>query len=184
MATVMSELLPEVDKFLSKSLQRPLVGGKEIEASDGSTFETHDPGSGEVLATVPNLTAKDVDAAVAAAQKAFDKSGWATLPPNERGVMLHRLADAIEKRNPIIGQIESLDAGKLEAHAKATSPTSSPRFVTSPTCPTHRPPQCARGHRPRSLDGAPALGPLRFHLPLELPVHADRLGHLAGARRR
>src|SRR6478672_3671174 len=118
MATVMSELLPEVDKFLSKSLQRPLVGGKEVEASDGSTFETHDPGSGEVLATVPNLTAKDVDAAVAAAQKAFDKSGWATLPPNERGALLHRLADAVEKRIPIIGQIEALDAGKLGPHAQ------------------------------------------------------------------
>jgi aldehyde dehydrogenase (NAD+) len=118
MATVMSELLPEVDKFLSKSLQRPLVGGKEIEASDGSTFETHDPGSGEVLATVPNLSPKDVDAAVAAAQKAFDKSGWATLPPNERGALLHRLADAVEKRIPVIGQIEALDAGKLEPHAQ------------------------------------------------------------------
>ncbi|HEX3601149.1 MAG TPA: aldehyde dehydrogenase family protein [Lacipirellulaceae bacterium] len=114
----MSELLPEVDKFLSKSLQRPLVGGKEIEASDGSTFETHDPGSGEVLATVPNLSPKDVDAAVAAAQKAFDKSGWATLPPNERGALLHRLADAVEKRIPVIGQIEALDAGKLEPHAQ------------------------------------------------------------------
>jgi acyl-CoA reductase-like NAD-dependent aldehyde dehydrogenase len=118
MATVMSELLPEVEEFLSKSLLRPLVGGKEVEASEGSTFETHDPGSGEVLATVPNLTAKDVDAAVVAAQKAFDKSGWATLPPNERGALLHRLADAVEKRIPIIGQIEALDAGKLEPHAQ------------------------------------------------------------------
>src|SRR3954471_18316867 len=118
MATVMSELLPEVEEFLSKSLLRPLVGGKELEASDGSTFETHDPGSGEVLATVPNLTPKDVDAAVAAAQKAFDKSGWATLPPNERGAMLHRLADAVEKRISIIGQIEALDGGKLEPHAQ------------------------------------------------------------------
>ncbi len=118
MATVMSELLPEVEEFLSKSLQRPLVGGKEVEASDGSTFETHDPGSGDVLATVPNLTAKDVDAAVAAAQKAFDTSDWAMLPPNERGALLHRLADAVEKRIPIIGQIEALDAGKLEPHAQ------------------------------------------------------------------
>jgi acyl-CoA reductase-like NAD-dependent aldehyde dehydrogenase len=118
MATVMSELLPEVEEFLSKSLLPPLVGGKELEASDGSTFETHDPGSGEVLATAPNLTPKDVDAAVGAAQKAFDKSGWATLPPNERGAMLHRLADAVEKRISIIGQIEALDAGKLEPHAQ------------------------------------------------------------------
>jgi acyl-CoA reductase-like NAD-dependent aldehyde dehydrogenase len=118
MATVVSNLLPEVDAFLEKSLQRPLVGGKEAEASDGSTFETHDPGSGDILATVPNMTAKDVDAAVAAAQKAFDKSGWATMAPNERGVLLHRLADAVEKRIPIIGQIEALDAGKLEPHAQ------------------------------------------------------------------
>src|SRR6188768_2058949 len=110
MATVMSNLLPEVDSFLEKSLQRPLVGGKEMESSDGGTFETHDPGSSDVLATVPNFTAKDVDAAVSAAQKAFDKSGWATLPPNERGAILHRLADAVEKRLPIIAQIEALDA--------------------------------------------------------------------------
>ena len=58
MATVMSELLPEVDAVLENSLQRPLVGGKEVEASDGRTFETHDPGSGDVLATVPNLALK------------------------------------------------------------------------------------------------------------------------------
>jgi len=118
MATVMSQLLPEVDAFLEKSLQRPLMGGKEMEASDGGTFETHDPGSGDVLATVPNFTAKDVDAAVKAAQKAFDKSDWAKLPPNERGAILHRLADAVEKRIPVIAQIEALDAGKLEPHAQ------------------------------------------------------------------
>ncbi len=118
MATVMSELLPEVDAFLENSLQRPLVGGKEVEADDGRTFETHDPGSGDVLATVPHLSAKEVDAAVTAARQAFDKSGWATLPPNERGAMLHRLADEVERRLNIIAQIEALDAGKLEAHAQ------------------------------------------------------------------
>ena len=118
MATVMSELLPEVDAFLENSFQRPLVGGKEVEAADGRTFETHDPGSGDVLATVPHLSAKEVDAAVNAARQAFEKSGWATLPPNERGVMLHRLADEVERRLNIIAQIEALDAGKLEAHAQ------------------------------------------------------------------
>src|SRR6185369_13424113 len=96
----------------------PWVGGEETTSDDGKTFETHDPGSGETLATVPHQTAKDVDAAVAAAQQAFDKSGWAKLPPNERGALLHRLADEVERRVSIIGQIESLDAGKIEAHAQ------------------------------------------------------------------
>jgi aldehyde dehydrogenase (NAD+) len=118
MATATRELLPEVDDFLSNPVLRPLVGGKEAKSSDDDTFETHDPGSGEKLATVPNFTGKDVDAAVAAAQKAFDKSGWATLPPNERGAMLHRLADEVEKRLTIIAQIEALDAGKVEAQAQ------------------------------------------------------------------
>jgi aldehyde dehydrogenase (NAD+) len=118
MATATTSLLPEVDSFLSKSLQQPWVGGKEASASEGGTFETHDPGSGEKLATVPHFTNRDVDAAVTAAQQAFDKSGWATMPPNERGAMLHRLADEVERRIPIIAQIEALDAGKIEAHAQ------------------------------------------------------------------
>lgn len=118
MATATVELLPEVGKFLDKSMQQPWVGGKAMNGSGGASFESHDPGSGEKLATVPHFNDRDVDAAVAAAQHAFDKSGWATMPPNERGALLHRLADAVEKRINIIGQIEALDAGKLEPHAQ------------------------------------------------------------------
>jgi acyl-CoA reductase-like NAD-dependent aldehyde dehydrogenase len=118
MATATLDLIPEVGKFLDSELQQPWVGGKAAAASDRATFETHDPGSGEKLATVPHFTGKDVDAAIDAAQKAFDTSGWATMPPNERGALLHRLADEVERRIPIIGQIEALDAGKLEPHAQ------------------------------------------------------------------
>jgi acyl-CoA reductase-like NAD-dependent aldehyde dehydrogenase len=118
MTTATVELLPEVRTFLAKPLQRPWVGGKEMKGSDGTTFETHDPGSGEKLATVPHFNARDVDAAVQAAQHAFETTGWASLPPNERGALLHRLADEVERRIKIIGQIEALDAGKLEAHAQ------------------------------------------------------------------
>jgi acyl-CoA reductase-like NAD-dependent aldehyde dehydrogenase len=118
MATATQELLPEVDKFLANQLQRPWVGGKEATAAEGETFETHDPGSGEKLATVPHFSARDVDAAVSAAQRAFDTSGWATMPPNERGALLHRLADEVERRLKTIAQIEALDAGKIEAQAQ------------------------------------------------------------------
>ena len=104
-------LLPEVAEFLSKEIHGAVIGGEEVFASDGGTFETHDPGSGEKLATVANLTAEDVNHAVAAAQKAFDESDWAKMPVNERSVYLHRLADAVEERKPIIAQIESLDCG-------------------------------------------------------------------------
>ncbi len=75
-----TELLPEVQEFLSKEIHGAVIGGEEVFASDGGTFETHDPGSGEKLATVANLTAEDVERAVAAAQTAFDESDWARMP--------------------------------------------------------------------------------------------------------
>jgi aldehyde dehydrogenase (NAD+) len=118
MSTTMVDLLPEVSSFLAKPLQQPWVGGNEVHASAGATFETHDPGSGAKLATVPHLGDNDVDAAVSAAQRAFEKSGWASLPPNERGALLHRLADEVERRSKTIAQIEALDAGKIETQAQ------------------------------------------------------------------
>ncbi len=112
-AATATDLLPEVESFLSAGPLKSVVGGRDVESSTGKTFTTFDPGSGEKLADVYNLTEKDVDAAVKAAKQAFDKSGWATMPSNERGVQLHRLADAVEKHKAAIAQIEALDCGKI-----------------------------------------------------------------------
>jgi len=118
MATITGpSLLPEVETFLRMSPLKSVVGGKDVAGSAGETMQTLDPGTGEPLAEFCVLSAADVDRAVQAATQAFKTSGWATMPPNERGVHLHRLADAIEKHKPIIAQIEALDAGKLLAHA-------------------------------------------------------------------
>ena len=48
-----------------------------------------------------------------------EKSGWATMPVNDRAVILHRLADLITKHQEIIAQIESLDVGKPRGQAAA-----------------------------------------------------------------
>src|SRR5215471_14998858 len=118
-ASPMSQLHPEVSKFLSAQPQKMFIGGKWVAARDGKTFETRDPGEGKVLANVAAGDAPDVEAAVAAAQEAFRKSGWATMPVNDRAVILHRLADLITKRQQIIAQIESLDVGKPRGQATA-----------------------------------------------------------------
>jgi aldehyde dehydrogenase (NAD+) len=110
-------LLPEVEKFLAGSPLKGVIGGKDVAAANGETMATRDPGTGETIAEFCVLGAAEVDAAVKAAQHAFRHSGWATMPPNERGALLHRFADAIEKHAPIIGQIESLDAGKILGQA-------------------------------------------------------------------
>jgi len=116
-AVAASPLLPEVEKFLASAPLKGVVGGKDVAGSSGETMATLDPGSGEPIAEFCVLTPDDVDRAVHAAREAFRKSGWATLPPNERGVLLHRLAEAVEKHHAIIAQIESLDAGKILGQA-------------------------------------------------------------------
>ncbi len=115
--TVQNTLLPEVEKFLDGTTKCGFVAGREVQSSNGEIFSTYDPGSGEKLADVFALQADDVHRAVETANVAFQKQTWAKLPPNERGVLLHRLADAVEKHKPIIAQIEALDAGKIEGQA-------------------------------------------------------------------
>ncbi|MEK7706827.1 MAG: aldehyde dehydrogenase family protein, partial [Verrucomicrobiota bacterium] len=115
----MTSLNPEVSKFLSAQPLKLFIGGRWIEARSGKTFETLDPGEGKMLAKVSAGENVDVDAAIVAAQEAFRKSGWATMPVNDRAVILHRLADLITKHQDILAQIESLDVGKPRGQAAA-----------------------------------------------------------------
>ena len=87
-----SKLLPEVEKFLSSAPLKGIVGGKDVAGSAGETMKTIDPGNGKTLAEFCCFSPEDVDRAVGAAAHAFKKSGWATMPANERGALLHRLA--------------------------------------------------------------------------------------------
>ena len=117
--TTRNDLLPEVAEFLNGGPLPGVVGGQRVASANQETFITCDPGTGEPLAEVFAMQREDVDRAVRAAQEAFVKSGWAQLSPNDRGVLLHRLADAVEKRKKIAAQIEALDCGKVYAQAEA-----------------------------------------------------------------
>ena len=115
----MINLLPQVTEFLAPQPLKMYIGGRWTEAVSGETFETRDPGEGKALAKISAGDEADVNAAVAAAQKAFRTTGWATMPVNERAVILHRLADLIDKHQEVIAQIESLDVGKPRSQAIA-----------------------------------------------------------------
>src|ERR1700722_4437626 len=100
----MSHLLKPVTEFLANQPLKMYIGGHWLDAADGKTFETRDPGTGQVLARVAAGDKADVDRAVEAAQEAFRNSGWAQMPANDRAVILHRLADLIDKRTDILVQ--------------------------------------------------------------------------------
>jgi acyl-CoA reductase-like NAD-dependent aldehyde dehydrogenase len=102
-----------VNEFLAQRPLKSFVDGKWVASSDGATIAVRDPGSGQQIAEIVALSAADIDLAVQAANQAFQKSGWGEMPANERGVLLHRLADAVEQHKNILGRIEALDAGKV-----------------------------------------------------------------------
>jgi acyl-CoA reductase-like NAD-dependent aldehyde dehydrogenase len=75
-------------------------------------FDTLNPATGEVLTQIPEASAGDVDAAVSAARKAIESGPWRKMPASERGRLIWRLADLIEKNIDELAELETLDNGK------------------------------------------------------------------------
>ncbi len=90
-----------------------LVDGAWVDASDGRTFDSVNPATGEVWAKIPEATDIDVDNAVRAAERAFTEGPWARMTPTERGGCLRRLADVLRDKSEGLGRTESIDTGKL-----------------------------------------------------------------------
>ncbi|HKD92186.1 MAG TPA: aldehyde dehydrogenase family protein [Terriglobales bacterium] len=91
-----------------------LINGEWVEAQGGRTFNTVNPATGEVLTQVASATVADVDRAVQAARRAFDDQNgpWRKMTAADRGRLLWRIADLIEKTIDEIAEIETLDNGK------------------------------------------------------------------------
>jgi acyl-CoA reductase-like NAD-dependent aldehyde dehydrogenase len=94
------------------------IDNEFVVARAGGSHESLDPASGESLATVAAAGAADVDDAVASARRAFEHGSWPALTPAERGRMLWRLGDLIERDAEELALLEALDNGKPIAHAR------------------------------------------------------------------
>ncbi len=88
------------------------IGGAWTDARSGETFETVNPATNQVLARVASAGPEDVDAAVAAARKAFEGGAWPKMAPAERGRILWKMADLLMARADEVARIETLDNGK------------------------------------------------------------------------
>ncbi|HEV7709008.1 MAG TPA: aldehyde dehydrogenase family protein, partial [Asanoa sp.] len=87
------------------------IDGKFVDPADGASFKTINPASEEVLAEISEAGQADVDRAVAAARKAYDKV-WSRMPGRDRAKYLYRIARLIQERGREIAVLESLDNGK------------------------------------------------------------------------
>lgn len=87
------------------------VDGRPMDSRSGTWLEVRSPATGELVGRVPAGTAEDVDAAVAAARRAFEAGRWSGLPPAERAAVLWRLADRLEAEADELARLETLQTG-------------------------------------------------------------------------
>jgi len=93
---------------------RHYINGVWVDPACGEWFDTENPYTGEVWAKIARGNVEDIDRAVGAAKTAFD-NGWAETKQTERGKLLVRLAEIIEKNSGRLGELEVRDNGKLIA---------------------------------------------------------------------
>src|SRR5689334_25296749 len=96
--------------FANGSYKQMLIDGKWVEAASGKRFETRNPATGELLATVAEGDKEDIDRAVAAARKAFE-GPWSRVTPYERQQLLLKYADLVERHFDELTTLDTLDMG-------------------------------------------------------------------------
>jgi aldehyde dehydrogenase (NAD+) len=94
------------------------IGGKWVDGSNNTTIDVINPATGKVLTQISEGTAKDVDLAVEAAQKASDTTWGNNIPGSQRGKLLNKLADLMDSRYDELCAVEALDNGKTFSWAK------------------------------------------------------------------
>ncbi|WP_193214304.1 aldehyde dehydrogenase family protein [Luteolibacter marinus] len=86
------------------------IGGKSVAPKSKNYFDSISPRDGKKLSEIPFAGKADVDAAFAAAKKAFP--AWSKLPGKERGKYLFRIARLLQDRSREFAVAETLDGGK------------------------------------------------------------------------
>ena len=107
-----------VQQFIAQP-RKVLIDGRWVPAKSGETFDVFNPATGQRIAMAAACEKADVDAAVAAARKAFDTGPWPRMSPSERGKIIWKIGDLILQNLEELAQLESLDNGKPITVARA-----------------------------------------------------------------
>jgi acyl-CoA reductase-like NAD-dependent aldehyde dehydrogenase len=97
-------------------LVRNFIGGKWVEARSGETFNSINPATEELVASIAKSGAEDVSAAVEAAKHAYD--GWRLTPAPRRGEILYRIGQLLMDRKEALAQLLTQEMGKVIAEAR------------------------------------------------------------------
>lgn len=104
------------------------IDGQRVDSIDGETFDVLEPVSNETYITAARGKQADVDAAVAAAKRAFDEGPWPGMKARQRARILHRIADIVESRDAELAAFESFDSGLPITQAKGQAQRAAENF--------------------------------------------------------
>ena len=108
MATALS---PSLKTHSVSSPTKFLINNDWVESESGKTFTTFNPATGDEIAEVAEADTRDVDRAVAVARQALERGPWRTMSASERGRLMNRLAELLEKHAEELAHLEALDNG-------------------------------------------------------------------------
>ena len=89
-----------------------LIDGEWMDSCSGRTFETINPATGRAITRIAEGDDKDVDLAVNAARMAFESGPWPNMDARDRGRILAKVAELIEKNQEELAILETMDNGK------------------------------------------------------------------------
>src|SRR5208283_2652908 len=115
----MASVVSSPESHVAISANKLLINNRWIASESGKTFATINPATGEEICQVAEADAGDVDIAVKAARAAFERGPWRKTLASERGRLLNRLADLIERHADELAALESMDNGKPVSVARA-----------------------------------------------------------------
>lgn len=101
-------------KQKSLTVRQPIglfIENEFVKSNDGSKIDTINPATGEKITSFYSGKKEDVDKAVKAARKAYNTK-WSKVAPADRGVLLERLCELIQRDKKILASLETLDSGK------------------------------------------------------------------------
>jgi len=89
-----------------------LINGKFVNSISGKTFETINPATEKAICSIQQAGPEDAELAVKAARNAFETGPWRKMSGYERGRLMNKFADLLEKNRDEIADLESQDNGK------------------------------------------------------------------------
>jgi len=100
--------------------KKMFIDGAWVESSSGNTFDSINPATGEVIATITEATVEDARLAVAAAKRSFyETREWRDMDAQTRGDVLLQIADRMDADREELARLDCIDMGKPLREAEA-----------------------------------------------------------------